>query len=109
MFSDLPTVISTDIKKESTICVTSLNISWNVSNSTRCGDVSYEISIFPPPVGRDPVIKTNDTSLNVTGLNYSLPDVTITVTAINRAGRGNGSTFSEPLPRSMGKCCYTCI
>ena len=100
-FTDLPTV--TNIRSVST-CVTSLNISWDAPSIT-CGDVSYEVSISPPPIEGDAVVTTVDSFLSVTGLNNSLPDVTITVTAINRAGRGDGRMFPVQLPKSLGKCC----
>ena len=102
-FTDLPTVAN--IRNTSRICVTSLNVSWDAPNNTRCGDVSYEVSIYPPPIEGDAVVTTVDSFLSVTGLNNSLPDVTITVTAINRAGRGDGRMFLVQLPRSLGKCC----
>ena len=101
-FTDLPTV--TNARNTSRICVTSLNISWDVPSIT-CGDVSYEVSISPPPIEGDAVVTTVDRFLSVTGLNNSLPDVTITVTAVNRVGQRNGSVFSVQLPRSLGKCC----
>ena len=107
MFSDPPTV--TNIRNVSTICVTSLNITWDAPNVT-CGNVSYNVSVAQPPTEGDAITTTNITSLSITGLNYSLPDVEITVTAINRAGRGNGRMFLVQLPRSMSKCCtYKCI
>ena len=102
-FTDLPTV--TNIRNISRICVTYFNISWDAPNSITCGDVYYEVSISPPPIERDAVVTTVDSFLSVTGLNNSLPDVTITVTAINRAGRGDGRMYSVPLPKSLGKCC----
>ena len=102
-FTDLPAV--TNIRNTSRICVTSLNISWDAPNSIACGDVYYEVSISPPPIEGDAVVATVDNFLSVTGLNNSLPDVTITVTAINRAGRGDGSMYSVLLPKSLGKYC----
>ena len=102
-FTDLPTVTNIRISE---ICVTYFDISWDISNSTRCGDVSYEVLISPPPNEGDAVVTTVDRFLSVTGLNNSLPDVTITVTAINRAGRGDGTVYSLQLPKSLGKC-YT--
>ena len=106
-FTDLPTV--TNIRNVSTICVTSFNISWDPPNSITCGDVSYEVSISPPPIEGDAVRSTVDTSLSVTELNNSLPDVTVTVFASNRAGQGDGIMFVVQLPRSLGKCCkYKC-
>ena len=101
-FTDLPTV--TNIRNTSRICVTSLNVSWDTP-SIRCGDVYYEVLISPPPIEGDAVVTTVDSFLSVTGLNNSLPDVTITVTAINRAGRGDGRMYSVQLPKSLGKCC----
>ena len=102
VFTDLPAV--TNVRNTSRICVTSLNISWDVPDIA-CGDVYYEVSISPPPIEGDAVVTTVDSFLSVTGLNNSLPDVTITVTAINRAGRGDGRMFPVHLPKSLGKCC----
>ena len=101
-FTDLPTV--TNIRNTSRICVTSLNISWDAPSIT-CGDVSYDVSISQPPIEGDAVVTTIDSFLSVTGLNNSLPDVTITVTAIDRVGRGDGRMFPVQLPKSLGKCC----
>ena len=103
IFTDLPTV--TNIRNVSRICVTYFDISWDPANSITCGDVSYEVSISPPPIEGDAVTTTVNTFLSITGLNNSLPDVTITVTASNRAGRGDDMMFSVQLPRSVGKCC----
>ena len=88
----------------SRICVTSFNISWDASNSITCGDVSYEVSISPPPIEESATATTVDRFYSVTGLNNSLPNVTITVTASNRAGQGDGMTFSVQLPEALGKC-----
>ena len=101
IFIDLPTVAN--IRNVST-CVTSLNISWDPPNGTTCGNVSYDVSISQPP---NAVIAmyTANTFLSITGLNNSLPDVIITVTASNRAGQGDDMMFSVQLPRSVGKCC----
>ena len=77
-FTDLPTV--TNIRTVSEICATSFNISWDISNSTY-GDVSYEVSISPPPVEGNAIATTDNMFYSVTGLNNSLPNVTITVTA----------------------------
>ena len=107
-FTDLPTV--SNIRNTSRICVTSLNISWDAPSIT-CGDIYYEVLISPPPIEGDAVVTTVDSFLSVTGLNNSLPDVTITVTAISRAGRGDGRMFPVQLPKSLGKCCmckYQC-
>ena len=101
-FSDLPTV--TNIRNVSRICPTHFNISWDAPSIT-CGDVYYEVSISPPPIEGDAIRNTTVTSFSVTGLNNSLPDVTITVTAIDRVGQRNGSMLSVQLPRSPGKCC----
>ena len=101
-FTDLPTV--TNIRNTSRICVTYFNISWDAPSIT-CGDVYYEVSISQPPIEGDAVVTTVDSFLSVTGLNNSLPDVTITVTAINRAGQGDGRMFPVQLPKSLGKCC----
>ena len=81
-----------NFKPVSEICVTSFNISWDVSNNITCGDVSYKVSISPPPIGGNAVTTTDNMFYNVTGLNSSLPNVTITVTARNRAGQGNNRT-----------------
>ena len=102
IFIDLPT--ANNIRSISTICVTYFDISWDAPSIT-CGDVYYEVSISPPPIEGDAVVTTVDRFLSVTGLNNSLPDVTITVTAINRAGRGDGRMLPVQLPRSLGKCC----
>ena len=102
IFTDLPTV--TNIRSVSTICVTYFDISWDAPSIT-CGDVYYEVLIYPPPIEGDAVVTTVDSFLSVTGLNNSLPDVTITVTVINRAGRGDGTMFPVQLPESLGKCC----
>ena len=101
-FTDLPTI--TNIRNTSRICVTSLNISWDAPSIT-CGDVYYEVSMSPPPIEGDAVVTTVDSFLSVTGLNNSLPDVTITVTAIDRVGQRGGRVFSVQLPKSLGKCC----
>ena len=90
----------------SEICVTSFNISWDVSNNITCGDVSYEVSVFPPPIEGDAVTTTDNRFYNVTGLNNSLPNVTITVTARNRGGQGNNRTVFVELPKPLGKCIY---
>ena len=69
----------------------------------------YEISISQPPIEGDAVTTTVNTtvntSLSITELINSLRNVTITVTAMNRAGRGDGRMFPERLPRSMRKYC----
>ena len=107
-FTDLPTV--SNIRNTSRICVTYFNISWDAPSIT-CGDVYYDVLISQPPIEGGTVAITVDSFLSVTGLNNSLPDVTITVTAINRAGRGDGRTFLVQLPKSLGKCCickYQC-
>ena len=101
-FSDLPTVGI--IRNGSTICVTNFNISWGAPNSTMCGDVSYEVSISQPPI-QVVAITTADAFFSVSELNSSLPDVTITVAASNRAGRGDVEMFSAQLPISLSKHC----
>ena len=101
-FTDLPTV--TNIRNTSRICVTNFNISWDAPSIT-CGDVNYEVSISPPPIEGDAVTTTADSFLSVTGLNNSLPDVAITVTAIDRVGQRDGRMFLVQLPKSLGKCC----
>ena len=100
-FTDLPTVSNIRISK---ICLTYFNISWDAPSIT-CGDVSYEVLISQPLIEGGTVAITVDSFLSVTGLNNSLPDVTITVTAINRAGQGDGRMYSVQLPKSLGKCC----
>ena len=102
-FTDLPT--ATNIRTVSEICVTSFNISWNTSNGT-CGDVSYEVSISPPPVEGNAIATTDNMFYSVTGLNNSLPNVTITVTVSNRGGQGNNRTFFVELPNPRGT--YAC-
>ena len=87
----------------SRICVTSFNISWDASNSITCGDVSYEVSISPPPIEGNATATTVDRFYSVTGLNNNLPDINITVTASNRAGPGDSKIFYVLLPRSLGK------
>ena len=103
-FTDLPTV--TNIRNVSTICVTSLNISWDTPNSITCGDVAYEVLVSPPPIEGDAVTTTVNTFLSIAGLNNSLPNVTIIVNASNRAGPVDGRMFSVQLPRSLGKCVH---
>ena len=100
--TDLPT--ATNIRPIPEICVTSFNISWDVSNSITCGDVSYEVSISPPPIEGNAIATTDNMFYSVTGLNNSLPNVTITVTAIsNRGGRGNNGTILLELSKPLGK------
>ena len=103
-FTDLPT--ATNIRPVSEICVTTFNISWNVSNGIMCGDVSYEVSISPPPIEGNAIATTDNMFYSVTGLNNSNPNVTITVTASNRAGRGNNRTILVELPKPLGRCMY---
>ena len=62
------------------------------------------MSISPPPIEGDAVTTTDDMFYNVTGLNNSLPNVTITVTARNRRGQGNNRTVFVELPKPLGKC-----
>ena len=100
-FTDLPT--ATNIRSSST-CITSFNISWDASNSITCGDVSYEVSISPPPIEGNAVTTTVDRFYSVTGLNNSLPNVTVTVTARNRAGQGKVMMHHVQLPELLGKC-----
>ena len=103
-FTDLPTV--TNIRHISTICVTSLNISWDPS-SIRCGDVSYEVLVSQPTIEGGTVEVLNisglvDRFLSLSGLNNSLP-VEITVTATDRVGQRIGSTAVLQLRVSEGK------
>ena len=87
----------------SEICVTSFNITWDVSNNITCGDVSYEVSISPPPIEGNTIATTDNMFYSVTGLNNSIPNVTIAVTAIsNRGGRGNNWTFLVELSKPLG-------
>ena len=67
------------------------------------------MSISPPPIVGDAVTTTVNTFLSIAGLNSSLPNVTIIVTASNRAGRGGGRMFLVQLPRSLGKCVHKYI
>ena len=99
--TDLPT--ATNIRNLST-CLTSLNISWDASNSITCGGVSYEVSISPPSIEGNAVTTTVDRFYSVTGLNNSLPNVTVTVTARNRAGQGGVMMYHVQLPKPLGKC-----
>ena len=105
-FTDLPKV--TNIRNTSRICITSLNISWDAPSIT-CGDLYYEVSISPPPIEGDAVTITADRFLSITGLNNSLPDVTITVTAVDRVGQGEDRMFPVQLPRSLGNTVHTDI
>ena len=102
MFTDLPS--ATNIRNDSTICVTSFNISWDVSSGIMCGVVSYEVSISPPPIEGNAVATTLNKFFNVTRLNNNLPNVTVTVTAMNRATgtQGIDMVFTVQLPKSLG-------
>ena len=62
------------------------------------------MSISPPPIEGDAVATTENTFYNVTGLNNSLPNVTITVNARSRARLGNNKTVFVELPKPLGKC-----
>ena len=106
-FTDLPTV--SDIRNTSKICVTSLNISWDAPSIT-CGSVYYDVSVSQSQIEGDTVEVLSVTELvsrflHVTGLNNSLPDVIVTVTAIDSVGQRNESIVLVQLPRSLGKCC----
>ena len=104
---DLPSPV--DLRTVSRICVTFFNISWSASNRITCGAVSYEVFGSQPQIeGRmENITRVDDTFyFSVTGLNNSDPDVTIIVTASNRAGQGNTSVPVR-LPESLGKC-YVC-
>ena len=106
-FTDLPA--ATNIRTVSEICVTSFNISWDISNRlSTCRDVSYEVSISPPPVEGNAIATTDNMFYSVTGLNNSLPNVTITVTASNRGGQGNYRTFLVELPKPRGTYLHKC-
>ena len=86
IFTGLPIV--TNVRNISTICVTSLNISWDAPSMT-CGDVSYEVLVSQDLSERDPKLTVNR-FYHVTELDNSLP-VEITVTATDRVGQRNGS------------------
>ena len=61
------------------------------------------MSISPPPIKGNTMATTDNKFYSVTGLNNSIPNVTITVTAIsNRGGRGNNRTFFVELPKPLG-------
>ena len=103
-FTDIPSPVG--LRNVSRICVTFFNISWNASNRTKCGDVSYNVSVFQSSIKQsmEQITRVDDTFyFSVTGLNNSDPNVAITVTASNRAGQGNMS-ISIRLPESMSKC-----
>ena len=108
-FTDLSTV--RNIRNRSKICVTYIDITWDAPSIT-CGDVSYEM-ILSQSHSKGDAIKfltsftalVNSRMLRIAGLNNSLPDITITVTTIDRVGQRNGSVFSVQLPKSLGKCC----
>ena len=59
-FADL---LTANFRPVSEICVTSFNISWDVSNNIRnmwrC-IFNYELSISPPPIEGDAVATTNN-------------------------------------------------
>ena len=100
-FTDFPTVA---IRNDSRICLTSFNVSWN---SITCEDISYEVSISPPPIEGNAVTTTVNRFFSVTGLNNTLRNVTVTVTARIRATsllapRVVNSTFSVELPKPLG-------
>ena len=109
-FTDLSTV--RNIRNTSRICVTYFNITWDVPSIT-CGHVSYDVLISQPQIEGDTVeiltvIGLVDRFFEVTGLNNSLLDVMITVTAIDRVGQRNERIFLEQLPESLSKfCIYT--
>ena len=89
----------------SRICVTFFDISWNAFNRTTCGNVAYYVSVFPLPIEQsmENITRVGDTFyFSVTGLNNSDPNVTITVTASNKAGQRNMS-IPVRLPESLGK------
>ena len=89
----------------SRICVTFFDISWNAFNRTTCGNVAYNVSVFPLPIEQsmENITRVGDTFyFSVIGLNNSDPDVTITVTASNKAGQRNMS-IPVRLPESLGK------
>ena len=49
-FTDLPSPIG--LRTASRIYVTFFNILWNASNRIIYGDVSYEVSVFPPHLNK---------------------------------------------------------
>ena len=105
IFSDLPTVA--DIRNTSRICVTYFNISWDAPSIT-CGDLSYNVLISQSQIEGDTVEVLDvtglaDRFLSVTGLNNSLPDVTIIVTAIDRVGQRKDMMFDLQLRTPEGK------
>ena len=106
-FTDLPSPVN--LRTVSTICVTFFNISWDASNRITCGDVFYDVLVFPSPIepSMEQITGVDTFYFSVTGLNNSDPNVTITVTASNRAGQGNMS-IPVCLPESLGKF-YICI
>ena len=61
------------------------------------------MSISPSPIEGDAVVTTVNSFLSATGLNNSLPDVTITVTAIDRVGQRNDNAFVLQLRTPEGK------
>ena len=68
------------------------------------------MSISPPPIEGNAVTTTVDRFYSVTGLNNSLPDVTVTVTARNRAGQGNVTLNHVQLPEPQDKCyMHNCV
>ena len=68
------------------------------------------MSIPPPPIEGNAVTTTVDRFYSVTGLNNSLPNVTVTVTARNRAGQGEVMMHHVQLPEPLGKYCqHNCI
>ena len=74
-----------------------------------CGDVSYEVSISPPPVEGNAIATTDNMFYSVTGLNNSLPNVTITVTVSNREGQESSRTFFVELPNPRGTYLCKCM
>ena len=106
VFTDVPSPVG--LRNVSSPCVTSFDISWNASNRTTCGNIFYEVSISPPPIeeSMERITSVNDTFyFSVTGLNNTILDVMVTVTASNKAGQGNNST-SVTLPKSLGNYVY---
>ena len=87
-------------------CVTSLNITWDTPSVT-CGVVSYEMLISQSPNKKNDKFfsgtELDDRSVEVTGLDNSLLDVAVTVTAIDMVGRRRHNTHVLRLIMAEGK------
>ena len=64
------------------------------------------MSLSPPPIGSEETIITNltNTFYHFTGLNNSLPNVMVNVTASNNEGEGEVMIHHVQLPKPMGQC-----